>query len=117
MAAARWAFGRCRWSAAGLFAARRLVPRLKLGAMRGHLLFEAFLGTRFELGARLSELGQTLLTARQFFWNRHTICIISLVGPFSPRQKFSHFGLQLRLDLDGMLIRKSTVPAGIGVNL
>ena len=40
-----------------------------------------------------------------------------MIRGFGPRQQLGHFGLQLRLDLARVLIRKRTVPAGIGVDL
>ena len=50
-----------------------------------------------------AELGQTILTARQFLRDRHAIDHFSPIRGFRPRQQFGHFGLQLGLDLPGML--------------
>ena len=66
--------------------------------MLSRLPREAFRGARFDLGARLRKLGQTILTARQFLRDRHAIDHFGLVRGFRPRQQFGHFGLQLGLD-------------------
>jgi hypothetical protein len=83
----------------------------------GLLPLVAFLGAGFDLGAGLGKLRQTLLTARQFVRDRHTVRNIGLIRGFGPRQQFGHFGLQLRLDLAGVLIGQCAVPAGIGMDL
>jgi hypothetical protein len=61
--------------APGLPTSRRSfgVTRRKPGFMVGLLAFEAFPGPRLDLGARLGQLGQTLLAARQFVGDRQAI--------------------------------------------
>ena len=66
-------------------------PRRELGVILGHLLLEAFLGARFDLGTRLGKLGQPRLTPRQFFRDRHAVhCDFSPIRGFRPRQQLRH---------------------------
>ena len=104
---------------AGLPAGRRGlgVARRKLGLVLGLLALEAFLGPRLDLRARLGELGQPLLAARQFIGDRQAVGEVRPVRRLGLGQQLGHFGLQLRLDLAGMLIGQRAVPAGIGVDL
>ena len=85
--------------------------------MLGLLALEAFLGPRLDLGARLGELCQPLLAARQFVGDRQAVGEVRPVRRLGLGQQLGHFGLQLRLDLAGMLIGQRAVPAGIGVDL
>ena len=84
--------------------------------MLGHLLLEALFGARLDLGAGLGKLHQALFAPRQFVGDRHAVDRFSLIRSFRPRQQFGHFGLQLGLDLAGVLIRQRAVSAGIGVD-
>ena len=62
------------------------------------------------------EFRQPVLTPRQFLRDRHAIGDIGLIGRFGFCQQVGHFGLQLRLDLSGVLVRQRAVPAGVGVD-
>ena len=84
--------------------------------MVGLLAFEAFLGPCFDLGPRLGQLGQTLLAARQFIGDRQAVGEVRPVRRLGLGQQLGHLGLQLRLDLAGMLIGQRAVAAGIGVD-
>jgi hypothetical protein len=74
-------------------------------------------GALFDLRLGLRDLLQTLLAPRQFFGDRHPVGNVRRVRRLGLGQQFSHFGLQLRLDLHRVLVRKRAVPAGVGVNL
>ena len=85
--------------------------------MLGRLPLKAFLGARFNLGAGLGKLRQTILTARQLLRDRHAVRNVGRIRGLRPRHQVGHFGLQLLLDLAGVLIGQRAVPAGVGVDL
>ena len=104
--------------AAGLLARGRRLGRARreFGFMLGKLPRMALLGARLDLGARFGELAQTLLAQRQFVGNRHAVGNVGCVRRLGFGHQIGDFGLQLRLDLAGMLIGKRAVPAGVGVD-
>ena len=103
--------------APGLLACRLglRVPRRKLSLMFGLLALKAFSSARLDCCARRGELCQPLLAAPQLIGDRQAVGEVRPVRRLG--QQLGHFGLQLRLDLAGMLIGQRAVPAGIGVDL
>ena len=76
----------------------------------------ALLGPRLDRRARCGNLAQTLLPPRQLVGNRHPVRKIRRVRRLGFGHQIGDFGLQLRLDLAGVLIRQRAVAAGIGVD-
>ncbi len=105
--------------AAGLFPARLglRLPRRELGFVLRLFARMAFLGPRLDLLARLGQLPQTLLAPRQFVRDRHAVGNVRRVGRVGFGHQIGDLGLQLRLDLAGVLMRQRAVPAGVGVDL
>lgn len=93
------------------------LPRRQLGLMLGLLARETLLSPRHDRRPRLGDLRQTLLAARQFLGDRHPVRNIRSIRRLGPGQQIGHFGLQLGLDLAGVLIGQRAVTARIGVDL
>ena len=79
--------------------------------MLGRLPLEPLLGARFDLGTGLGELRQSVLAARQLVGDRHAVDLRGRIRGFGPGHQLGHLGLQLRLDLAGMLVGQRAVPA------
>ena len=77
----------------------------------------ALLGPRLDLLARLRDLPQALLAPRQLFGDRQAVGNVRRIGRLRLGHQIGHLGLQLRFDLARVLIGKSAVPAGVGVDL
>ena len=109
-------FGRL---AAGLFPARLglRLPRREFGFVLRLLARMALLGPRLDLRPRLGQFAQTLLAPRQFVRDRHAVRNVRRVRRFGLGHQIGDLGLQLRLDLAGVLIRQRAVTAGVGVDL
>ena len=76
----------------------------------------ALFGPRLDFRARCSDLTQTLFAPRQFVGNRQAVRKVRRVRRLGFAQQIGDFGLQLRLDLAGVLIRQRAVAAGVGVD-
>ena len=85
--------------------------------MLGLLALEAFPGARLDLRARLGELRQPLLAPRQLVGDRQAVRQVGPIRRLGLGHQLGHLGLQLRLDLAGMLIGQRAVAAGVGVDL
>ena len=72
--------------------------------MLRHLPRETFFRAGLDLRSGRREFLQPVLAPRQFFRDRHPVRHVRLIRRFGFRQQFGHFGLQLRLDLAGVLI-------------
>jgi hypothetical protein len=83
----------------------------------GPFTVEAFPGPRLDLGTRLGEFCQALLAARQFIGDRHAVGEVRAVRRLGLGQQVGDLGLQLRLNLSGVLIGQRAVPAGVGMDL
>jgi hypothetical protein len=108
----------------GRLAAGLLAARLGLGLARRDLGFilrllagKALAGARLDLNACLGKLFQSFLAPLQFLRDRHPVGYIRLVCRLGLGQQLFHLGLQLRLQLARMLIRKRAMSARIGVDL
>ena len=85
--------------------------------MLSQLPLVTLFGARLDFRTRFGELLQPFLAPRKFVRDRQAVGKVSLVRRLRLGHEFSDFGLQLRLNLARMLVRKRAVLARVGVDL